>query len=135
MVEQKAEAPGILINLSNLGWFGDSAALPQHLSISRMRAKEFARPIVRATNTGRRQLLMKKGRSLLVYRSWCPENLMWPSQRQSGSQRPYASLGDLPSVLVMLLSLVAGIGLSWCRKPKSFFSALEEGLLYFSLVL
>ena len=84
----KGEAPGILINLSNLGWFGDSAALPQHLSISRMRAKEFARPIVRATNTGRRQLLMKKGESLLVYRSWCPENLMWPSQRQSGSQRP-----------------------------------------------
>ncbi len=42
----------ILLNLSNLGWFGDSWALRQHLQISRMRALETARPMVRATNTG-----------------------------------------------------------------------------------
>lgn len=42
----------ILVNLSNLGWFGESWALRQHLQISRMRALETARPMVRATNTG-----------------------------------------------------------------------------------
>lgn len=42
----------MLLNLSNLGWFGDSWALRQHLQMSRMRALETARPIVRATNTG-----------------------------------------------------------------------------------
>ncbi len=48
----EAEAPTILVNLSNIGWFGDSVAIDQHLLISRMRALELGRPMVRATNTG-----------------------------------------------------------------------------------
>ena len=47
-----AQAPTILANLSNIGWFGDTIAVPQHLNISRMRALEFQRPMLRATNTG-----------------------------------------------------------------------------------
>jgi apolipoprotein N-acyltransferase len=47
-----AEAPTVLVNMSNLAWFGDSTALPQHLAISRIRALEFQRPVIRATNTG-----------------------------------------------------------------------------------
>ena len=45
-------APTILVNLSNMGWFGNSLAIDQHLLISRMRSLEFERPMVRATNTG-----------------------------------------------------------------------------------
>ena len=47
-----ALAPTIFVNVSNIGWFGDSVAIDQHLQISRMRALEFERPMVRATNTG-----------------------------------------------------------------------------------
>ena len=47
-----ALAPTLFANVSNLGWFGDSTAIDQHLQISRMRALEFQRPFVRATNTG-----------------------------------------------------------------------------------
>ncbi|MDR2837721.1 MAG: apolipoprotein N-acyltransferase, partial [Azonexus sp.] len=43
---------GILANLSNTAWFGHSLAQPQHLQISRMRALETGRPMLRATNTG-----------------------------------------------------------------------------------
>ena len=46
------EAPTIFANLSNIGWFGDTIAVRQHLIISRMRALEFQRPMLRATNTG-----------------------------------------------------------------------------------
>jgi apolipoprotein N-acyltransferase len=42
----------VLVNLSNLGWFGGTIALEQHLNIARVRAMELGRPIVRATNTG-----------------------------------------------------------------------------------
>ena len=47
-----ATAPTIFVNLSNMGWFGDTVAIDQHLQISRMRALEFERPMIRATNTG-----------------------------------------------------------------------------------
>lgn len=47
-----ATAPTVLVNFSNIGWFGDSVAIDQHLAISRMRALEFERPMLRATNTG-----------------------------------------------------------------------------------
>ena len=47
-----ASAPTVFVNLSNIAWFGDTVAIDQHLQISRMRALEFGRPMVRATNTG-----------------------------------------------------------------------------------
>ena len=46
------QAPTVFVNMSNLAWFGDTTAIPQHVAISRMRALEFQRPILRATNTG-----------------------------------------------------------------------------------
>lgn len=45
-------APTIFVNVSNIGWFGNTVAIDQHLLISRMRALEFERPMLRATNTG-----------------------------------------------------------------------------------
>ena len=46
------QAPTIFVNISNLAWFGNSLAMDQHLQIARMRALEFERPFVLATNTG-----------------------------------------------------------------------------------
>ncbi|MEY2862061.1 MAG: hypothetical protein RL392_2519 [Pseudomonadota bacterium] len=57
-----AQAPTLFANVSNLGWFGDSIAIDQHLNISRMRALEFQRPFVRATNTGATAIIDHEGR-------------------------------------------------------------------------
>jgi apolipoprotein N-acyltransferase len=57
-----AEAPTIFANLSNIGWFGDTVAIDQHLEISRMRALEFQRPMLRATNTGATAVIDVTGR-------------------------------------------------------------------------
>jgi apolipoprotein N-acyltransferase len=46
------EAPTALVNVSNIAWFGNTIAIDQHLNISRMRAIELQRPMLRATNTG-----------------------------------------------------------------------------------
>ena len=42
----------LLLNLSNDGWFGRSAAPDQHLAMARVRAAENRRWLLRATNTG-----------------------------------------------------------------------------------
>ena len=55
-------APTIFVNVSNIGWFGDSVAIDQHLQISRMRTLEFERPMLRATNTGATVIIDHTGR-------------------------------------------------------------------------
>ena len=57
-----ARAPTVLVNLSNIGWFGDTIALPQHLNISRMRSLELQRPMLRSTNTGVTAIIDHQGR-------------------------------------------------------------------------
>ncbi|MBT9514397.1 MAG: apolipoprotein N-acyltransferase [Acidovorax sp.] len=56
-----AQAPTVFVNFSNIGWFGDTLAIDQHLHISRMRALEFERPMVRATNTGATAIIDHRG--------------------------------------------------------------------------
>jgi apolipoprotein N-acyltransferase len=56
-----AAAPTAFVNVSNIGWFGDSVAIDQHLAISRMRALEFERPMLRATNTGATAIIDHRG--------------------------------------------------------------------------
>ncbi|WBY04015.1 apolipoprotein N-acyltransferase [Ramlibacter tataouinensis] len=57
-----ARAPTVFVNVSNIGWFGNTIAIDQHLHISRMRALEFARPVIRATNTGATAIIDHRGR-------------------------------------------------------------------------
>jgi len=56
-----ATAPTILVNVSNIAWFGNTVAIDQHLQISRMRAIEFERPMLRATNTGATVIIDHRG--------------------------------------------------------------------------
>ncbi|WP_082877148.1 apolipoprotein N-acyltransferase [Hydrogenophaga crassostreae] len=55
------EAPTVLVNLSNIAWFGDMSATDQHLQISRLRAMELGRPMLRATNTGATAVIDHRG--------------------------------------------------------------------------
>ena len=57
----EAGAPTILANLSNIGWFGKTIAVEQHLRISRMRSLELQRPMIRATNTGATVVIDHRG--------------------------------------------------------------------------
>jgi len=58
---EASSAPTVLVNLSNIAWFGDSVAIDQHLQISRLRALEFGRPMLRATNTGATAVIDHRG--------------------------------------------------------------------------
>jgi apolipoprotein N-acyltransferase len=58
---EPATAPTLLANLSNIGWFGQTIAVDQHLHISRMRSLELQRPMLRATNTGATAVIDHRG--------------------------------------------------------------------------
>jgi apolipoprotein N-acyltransferase len=83
----------VLVNLSNDGYFGHSAAHEQHLLIARMRAAENRRWLIRATNDGITASIDPAGR--VVAR-------LTPFQRTSGllpfgystNETPYTRYGD-----------------------------------------
>jgi apolipoprotein N-acyltransferase len=56
------QAPTALVNVSNIAWFGNTIAIDQHLNISRLRAMELQRPMLRATNTGATAIIDHQGR-------------------------------------------------------------------------
>ena len=62
-VDEKT-APTVLVNVSNLAWFGNASVLDQHRNIARMRSLELDRPTLRATNTGVTALIDRHGRVL-----------------------------------------------------------------------
>ena len=101
---------GVLVNMSNLGWFGDSHALPQHLQISRMRALETGRPMLRATNTGVTALIDHQGQVQARLPTARPGVIDTQVQATTGLT-PYASLGNLPALLLAGALLAAALGL------------------------
>lgn len=107
-VRGDGQSPGanLLLNLSNLGWFGDSWALSQHLQISRMRALETGRPMLRATNTGMTAAIDPRGRVRAVLPPLKPGVLDVEVQGMQGLT-PYVRIGNLPvllwSALILLL--------------------------------
>jgi apolipoprotein N-acyltransferase len=56
-----ATAPTILVNVSNIAWFGNTVAIDQHLNIARLRSMELGRSSIRATNTGATVIIDAQG--------------------------------------------------------------------------
>ena len=63
-VEASGERPGLLLNVTNDGWFGQTTGPHQHFSQARLRAIEEGLPLVRAANTGLSAVVDGYGRIL-----------------------------------------------------------------------
>ncbi len=97
----------ILVNISNLAWFGDSWALRQHLQISRMRALETARPMLRATNTGMTAAIDPNGSIRAVLAPMSKGVLDVEVQGMTGLT-PYVRWGNAPVLAWAGLILLLG---------------------------
>jgi apolipoprotein N-acyltransferase len=91
----------VLLNVSNLAWFGDSWAMPQHLQIARMRSIELGRPSIRATNTGVTAVIDANGKVLaqLPLNTQGSLDFTVPVQRRDTL---FAQWGNVPGVVVAL---------------------------------
>jgi apolipoprotein N-acyltransferase len=98
----------VLLNLSNIAWFGDSHAPGQHLEISRMRARETGRPMLRATNTGVTAAIDHRG-EVTARLPGHREGVLDVTVQGTTGLTPYARAGEWPVAgLAAALLIVAG---------------------------
>ena len=98
---------GLLVNVSNDAWFGDTPGPYQHFQMARMRALELGRWMVRATNTGISALVTPDARvaaSLPMFEAGALEVVLTPLQGRT----PYARWRDGPVLVLTVLGLVIG---------------------------
>ncbi|MCE1161698.1 MAG: apolipoprotein N-acyltransferase [Thiomonas sp.] len=110
-----AHAPNLFANLTNLGWFGNTIVIPQHLEIARMRSLEFQIPGIRATNTGATAIIDAQGRVAAELPPYTVGVLNGTVQGHAGLT-PFAwtasRYGDWPEVLLALSALLLGWALA-----------------------
>jgi apolipoprotein N-acyltransferase len=95
----------LLVNVTNDAWFGHSPARYQHLQISRMRAREAGRPMVRAANDGVSAVIGSRG-EIVAKAPEYEANVMRASVQPRIGLTPYARTGNW---LVLCLALVFGL--------------------------
>lgn len=104
---------GVLINVSNDAWFGDSIAADQHLQIAQMRSLETGRETLRVTNTGITAMIGADGRIV----SRLPQfetGVLHGEVRPRTGATPYVRSGNVPIIIICLLLI--GFGYLTCRQ-------------------
>ncbi|MBR0568291.1 apolipoprotein N-acyltransferase [Azoarcus sp. L1K30] len=99
-------AASLMLNISNLAWYGDSLAQPQHLQIARVRALETGRPMLRSTNTGMTAVVQPDG-SIEAVLPGFEQGVLEAQVRGFTGMTPYARWGNGPVLLLaaVLVSL------------------------------
>ncbi|MCL4801636.1 MAG: apolipoprotein N-acyltransferase [Burkholderiales bacterium] len=115
IIRQLPEAT-LLANVSNVAWFGDSLAPAQHLRISRTRALETGRVMLRATNTGVTAIVDERGRVTARLPAFTEGRLEGRVQGRTGAT-PYVRAGDTPAVLLSLACAAAAVWAARRRGP------------------
>ncbi|MGB0721410.1 MAG: apolipoprotein N-acyltransferase [Gammaproteobacteria bacterium] len=98
-----ARSSGLLVNVSNDGWFGRSTAAAQHHQMARLRALETGRPMLRVSTTGVTSLIDARGREALaapVHRRSVLEVVVQPR----AGETPFQLWGNLPLHALQVLT-------------------------------
>jgi len=85
---------GLLVNITNDAWFGDSSAPYQHLSMTVFRAVENRVPLIRSANTGITALIDSRGHVQRMTRLF-REALLSGTVRMGSERSLYTKYGDL----------------------------------------
>jgi apolipoprotein N-acyltransferase len=110
-------AATLLVNVSNVAWFGDSLAPAQHLEIARLRALETGRMMLTATNTGITAAIGRDGRVLARLPEFAVGRLEVQAQGYAGAT-PYSRASDWPALAAALALLAAALIVARVRRSR-----------------
>ena len=113
IIRQLPEAT-LLVNVSNVAWFGRSLAPRQHLQISQARAMESGRVMLRATNTGMTGVIGPRGELVEAAPEFTTATVTREVQGYQGAT-PYVRWGNY-AALMLCLALIA---LAYALRPRS----------------
>jgi apolipoprotein N-acyltransferase len=99
----------MFINIANDSWFGDSIGPHQHLQITRVRARETERYLLRSTSTGISAVIDPMGRVLQQTEQFKRQTLSAEVQARKG-HTPYSYWGDSAILILTLGLLVIALG-------------------------
>lgn len=111
-LDQGEASATVFVNASNLAWFGPRMVQDQHLQFSQMRALEFQRPVVRATNTGATALVDHEGQvraRLPAEQAGVLEVTVQGRRGETPYARWLAAAGLWPLWLVAVLAMIPGV--------------------------
>ncbi|MBW8902353.1 MAG: apolipoprotein N-acyltransferase, partial [Massilia sp.] len=117
-LREAAHPATLLLNVSNLAWYGESVAIPQHLQISRMRTLETGRPMLRATNNGATAVIDGRGvvtAQLPFYR----QGVLAATVQGMAGSTPYIRLGNLGFLALGALMLAGAWCAGWRRRVRA----------------
>ncbi|MEM5382034.1 apolipoprotein N-acyltransferase [Paraburkholderia phymatum] len=106
-VRESDTPAGVLVNSTNLAWFGNTIALDQHLQIARMRSLETGRPMLRATNTGATAAIDARGNVIARLPTFTEGSIETVVQGTTG-KTPYVTSGNNTVLAASLLFLAFG---------------------------
>ena len=118
IVRESPTSAGVLINSTNLAWFGDTIALDQHLQIARMRSLETGRPMLRATNTGVTAAIDARGNVIARLPTFTEGTLDVHVQGTTGFT-PYVRSGNNTVLAVSLMLLAFGFAFGPARRARA----------------
>ena len=114
IIRQLPEAT-VLVNVSNVAWFGRSIAPRQHLQISQARALESGRYMLRATNTGMTGIIDERGGIVQVAPQFETASVTGDVQGRTGAT-PYVRWGNYAVLGLAALMLLAALHLARRRR-------------------
>jgi len=100
----------LLTTITNDAWYGETSAPFQHFELARMRAIEQGRYLIRAANTGISGIVDPYGR-VLARTNLFETTTVAGDVRFLQERTVYATIGDLPAQLAVLLTII-GVGVS-----------------------
>ncbi len=108
----------LILTVSNDAWFGTSAGPHQHMQIAQMRALEFGRPVLRATNNGITAITDEKGQ-ITAQLPQFEDGVLKQSVKLVTGLTPYVKFGNWPLWLLSFFGLIAlVIERSQASKPQ-----------------